>query len=438
MRIAIVSSRQDPAGVNIRQHLLTLLDGPEDWPLAEQHDLTFLEVDERLIYQERIDAGLNADLIIFISRHSSRHPVPALTVHVTGNYATADLGGEERTLAPAAPEWMHALLRGCAGNAPEGYRVSYEVTHHGPTGLATPSLFVEIGSTEKEWTDPAAGRAVAMSILTARAGRTINMIGFGGTHYAVRQTEIALRSRAAFGHIASSNRQVPALDLDMVRVMAEKSRAVAAYVDRKALTREEEEVVDDLLDRAGILTLTEGEILDIGELDWDTYLQIRRLAEEIAPGSRVKIRAMQGSGTPVPVSVNRDLLSEVLKSDKKSFFSKVSEMPVATLSNGSEEVLPTFITYESAMPRLANDLTTLCVKLLLISGNTVAAGDRLLVRKTRFDPEKARKLGVLPGPLFGKLAAGREIEIEGRRITPDMVWAYSVREIHLPGLERYT
>jgi D-aminoacyl-tRNA deacylase len=438
MRIVLINSRQDPGGVNIRQNLLSLLEKSEDWPLAKQHDLTFLEVDERLIYQERIDADLDADLIIFISRHSSRQPVPALTVHVTGNYASADLGGEERTLPPAAPEWMHALLRRCAENAPEGYRVSYEVTHHGPTDLATPSLFIEIGSTHAEWTDPAAGHAVAMSILTAEPEPTISMIGFGGTHYAVRQTEIALRSRAAFGHIASSNRQVPALDLDLVRAMAEKSGAVAAYIDRKALSREEESLVDDLLDRAGILTLTESEILDIGEVDWDSYLLIRRLAEEIAPGSRVKIHAMQGSGTPVTVSVNRDLLSEVLKSDKKSFLSKVREMPVATLSNGSEEVLPTFITYESGMSRLANDLTTLCVKLLLISGNTVAARDRLLIRKTRFDPEKARRLGVPPGPLFGKLAGGREIEIEGRRITPDMVQAYSVREIHLPGLERYT
>ncbi|MDN7024524.1 D-tyrosyl-tRNA(Tyr) deacylase [Methanoculleus sp. FWC-SCC1] len=438
MRIAIVNSRQDPGGVNIRQHLLSLLDGPEDWPLTEQHDLTFLEVDERLIYQDRIDAGLDADLILFISRHSSRHPVPALTVHVTGNYAAAALGGEERMLAPAAPEWMHALLHRCARSAPEGYRVSYEVTHHGPTDLATPSLFVEIGSTEKEWTDPAAGRAVATSILTAQPASTINLIGFGGTHYAVRQTAIALGSRAAFGHIASSNRQVPTLDLAMVRAMAEKSRAVAAYVDRKALSREEERLVDDLLGRAGILTLTESELLDIGDVDWNTYLQIRTLAGEVAPGSRVKIRNLQGAGIPVTVSINHELLEEVVKSDKTALMSKIDQMPVATLSNGRQEVLPTFITYESEEFRLANDLTTLCVKLLLISGNTVATGDHLLIRKTRFDPEKAHRLGVPPGPLFGKLAGGREIEIEGRRITPDMVWAHSVKEIHLPGLERYT
>ena len=47
-------------------------------------------------------------------------------------------------------------------------------------------------ATAAEWADPAAGRAVAESILAAAPQETINLIGFGGTHYAVRQTAIAL------------------------------------------------------------------------------------------------------------------------------------------------------------------------------------------------------------------------------------------------------
>ncbi len=437
MDITFINSRQDLAGTNIREHLLLLLGEERRWPLAERHTLRFFEVDERLIYQERIDTEVEADLIVFISRHSSRHPVPALTVHVTGNFGTADLGGEARALAPAAPDWMHALLRNLKRNAPDGYRVSYEVTHHGPTALATPSLFIEIGSTHAEWTDPAAGKAVAESILSAERGETIPLIGFGGTHYAVRQTEIALQSRAAFGHIAPS-RQIPTLDLEMIRAMAEQSRAVAAYVDKKAVTKAEETALDDLLARVGIPRLTEGEILEIGTLEWETYLRIRRLAEEILPGSRIHIHTLPGQGRPVPVSVAPELIEEVIKSYKEDFLQSLSEMPAIHLSKGSEEVAATFITYESEEPRLANDLTTLCVKLLLISESTVVDGDRLLIRKARFDPEEARRRGVPPGPLFGKLAGGREIEIEGQLITPAMVQTISERVIHLPGLERYS
>ncbi len=39
----------------------------------------------------------------------------------------------------------------------------------------------------------------------------------------------------------------------------------------------------------------------------------------------------------------------------------------------------------------------------------------------RFNLEKARELGVPPGPLFGSLQEGKTVEINGRRITPSMV-----------------
>jgi len=436
MRIALINSRVDAAGVNIRDHLGVLLTEGGRWPLADDHELVFHEVAGRLIYQDRIDEEVDADLIVFISRHASAQPVPALTVHVTGNYEAADLGGEPGALAPAAPAWMHAILGNLAARAPEGYRVSYEVTHHGPTALATPSLFVEIGSTAAEWADPAAGRAVAESILAAAPQETIDLIGFGGTHYAVRQTAIALASRGAFGHIAPT-RQIGALDLDLVRRMREASRAVAAYIDKKSLPACEAARVERLLDGAGIPLLTESEIREIGDLEWATYLRIRALADEIAPGSRARIHGLAGQGTPVPVDVNRDLVEETAKSDKTGFITALDGLPVAHLSKGSTEVLPTFIGFVYGSSRLASDITTLCVKLLLISEDAVIDGDHLVLRKVRFDPEKARRLGVPRGPLFAMLAGGKAVEIGGQTVTPDAVQATSIKRIHIPGLERY-
>ena len=158
MKIAFVSSLQDKAGKNIRHCLQQLLD-VDHTGLPEGRTYEFLEVDGRLIHAEEIDRKTDADLVTFISRHSSTNPVPVLTVHITGNFREAELGGTDRTLAPAATAMMQATLRSLAKYCPEGYRVSYEVTHHGPTGLRLPSFFVEIGSTEQEWTDPAAGLA---------------------------------------------------------------------------------------------------------------------------------------------------------------------------------------------------------------------------------------------------------------------------------------
>ena len=81
-----------------------------------------------------------------------------------------------------------------------------------------------------------------------RPANPVPLIGFGGTHYAVRETEIALTSRGAFGHIAHT-REVARLDEEMVRAMIVKSGAVAAYIDRKALDREELKNLAALLKR---------------------------------------------------------------------------------------------------------------------------------------------------------------------------------------------
>ncbi len=157
MKVALINSRQDKAGVNIRHHIEQLLDTDHHdgwWEQGRTYE--FIEIAERLIHAEHIDTQIDADVLIFLSRHYSANPVPVLTVHVTGNFGTAEVGGTPRTLAPAAPAMMQATLRALRKHCPEGYRVSYEVTHHGPTGLSHPSFFVEIGSTEKEWTDPVA------------------------------------------------------------------------------------------------------------------------------------------------------------------------------------------------------------------------------------------------------------------------------------------
>jgi D-aminoacyl-tRNA deacylase len=82
--------------------------------------------------------------------------------------------GENRgALAPAAPPVMRPFS-GHETECPGRLRVAYEVTHHGPTELGIPSCFVEIGSMETEWRDPAAGKRLhkAFSKRSAVSRRT--------------------------------------------------------------------------------------------------------------------------------------------------------------------------------------------------------------------------------------------------------------------------
>jgi D-aminoacyl-tRNA deacylase len=437
MKVVLINSRQDKAGVNIRHHTEELLDtGTKEGMLAQDITWQFMEVEERLIHAEHIDAKLDADLMIFLSRHYSVNPVPVLTVHVTGNFGTADVGGEPRTLAPAAPHMMQATLRALSKHCPEGYRVSYEVTHHGPTGLSLPSFFVEIGSSEKEWTDPVAGRAVAESVLSARPVNPVPLIGFGGTHYATRETEIALTSRGAFGHIAHT-REVAGLNDDMVQAMMVQSGAVAAYIDRKALNREELNNLSALLNRLRILRLSESEILAMGQLSWETYHAVRIMAEQVCASARCYVHDLYGEGTPCIVRMNPELLHETIKSDESLFIKNLDALGVVHLSNQDNRLLPEFITFEEHSPQIINDLNTLCVKIIRNKEITATEKDTLIIHKVRFDPRKARELGVPSGPAYKDLVSGKSVEVNGRLITPAMVSSCSEINIHIPGLEKY-
>jgi D-aminoacyl-tRNA deacylase len=441
LKITLISSRADPAGRNIHGHVRELLeDGFPDHlrgPDYHRPEYTHVEVDGRLIFEDGIDCDIDSDLVIFLSRHASVHPVPVLTVHVTGNPGNAELGGKPGSLAPAAPAWMKAVLKNLKERAPPGYGTCYEVTHHGPTELVHPSFFVEIGSTEKEWEDSRAGLAVAESVLLADSGPAIPLIGFGGTHYARRQTEIALSTQGAFGHIAHT-REIRVITKEMVILMASKTKAVAAYIDRKALEGQDLSRVEGLIRETGMIRLTEHELTDIGTLPWEDYLRIRSVASTVDTDVIVNVHSLQSLEDPVVIRIDPTLLSAAINSGGQEFLDELRKVPVAHLSTKNLPVLPVFITGQGQKETKLHDLITLCVSMIIINEATEIEGDHLIILKKKLDPGKARELGVPTGPLFGLLMKGEAVRVGDRVITPDMVQVSGRKDIHIPGLERYT
>ncbi len=186
-------------------------------------DLIIIETEH--IYAQWLPERYPSDFYIFASRHSAKSKLPTLTVHTTGNWGDALYGGIPNTLSIAPAQHMYAsLLALKEGRDKKGleYKVSYEVTHHGPT-LDVPVMFVELGSSEEQWGDEEAAEVVAEAIIAGiKAIDVETAVGVGGGHYAPRFTDIALKKKVAFGHMCP-NYALKFLNKDLIRQMVEKT-----------------------------------------------------------------------------------------------------------------------------------------------------------------------------------------------------------------------
>lgn len=277
-KITLICSASDPASQNIKEHVLSLLEWkilklPEKSGFSAVHEsadgrFRLVEIEEPHIFQDRIDkkleaAGLFASLLIFASRHRSKEEINSLTVHCTGNPSgEARLGGRPKELAVSSPPAMKSILTGMKRLAIEKslkYDVTLEVTHHGPTELLVPSIYAEIGSTEVQWKDREAGEVVAKAVLAVSLEKVPVALGFGGGHYATRQTGLLLETAISFGHNFPKY-QLEFVDEALVRQAVEKSGAEFAYFDRKSTKSEDRKRITEILEKLGLPILKESEI----------------------------------------------------------------------------------------------------------------------------------------------------------------------------------
>ena len=130
---------------------------------------------------------------------------------------------------------MTSLLREIKENKLEGFDVCFEATHHGPL-LNTPTIFLEIGSTENEWEDKLPAKALIKSLLEVKYIDGINVIGIGGGHYTPRFTEAALTHKVNFGHMVA-NYGIPFVNTKVIRNAIEASSAEGVYFHKKAMKK---------------------------------------------------------------------------------------------------------------------------------------------------------------------------------------------------------
>lgn len=245
----IMTTKIDLASMNIMEKLVENFGFKETEktfdgnPVYSKGNTLILTTNDEMIYYDNLDRaierqlGFLPEIIVFASRHSSKQKLPALTTHVTGNWGQAVYGGKDESLAIAEPRAMKLALLKMHELNDLGWTVCYEATHHGPSELDVPSLFIEIGSSEEEWVVDRAGEIIAETIMYVlgnyEKAKFPVAVGIGGGHYAPKQTKRAIETDIAFSHIAAKYAHPLKKEL-IIRAIERTAGSVdAIYVDWK-------------------------------------------------------------------------------------------------------------------------------------------------------------------------------------------------------------
>lgn len=253
MLILLAASKRDTAGLNIARKILhyykfsktndVFQDNPVYQATISGKQVCLVTLKEETFNAQTLPNHFEVlELIVFVSRHSSASGTPTLSVHTPGNFNLAELGGLERKVSISPANSMQTALRALVRFKKEmnlDYDVSYECTHHGPS-LNVPTMFVELGSSAKQWSDLQAAEAVAHAAITAVSSfggsESTAVLGIGGSHYNQRFTQMALAGDAIFSHMIPKY-AVQYVDTEILSQCVEKTveKVDSAILDWKGI-----------------------------------------------------------------------------------------------------------------------------------------------------------------------------------------------------------
>ncbi len=219
-------------------------------PVYQRGSFLLARFEGMIVFPPDLDEYFNPQAYIFLSRHSAESGIASLTAHSTGNFsAEAKFGGAAKELGKSDPALLKNYLVSLwkRRERVSGYEITMEATHHGPTSLQKPILFVELGSSEKYWGDRKAAEVVAdalMDSLTEKKIWTKIAVGFGGTHYPEKFTKLMIEDEFAFSFIAPKH-ALEHVDDKMVGQMLQRTNGPVKYavMDWKGLGPHKEKIV---------------------------------------------------------------------------------------------------------------------------------------------------------------------------------------------------
>jgi len=233
----VLCSLADDASVNLRN----ALQEHSQWTKPEtfshgnvsksiNSDVHLLSIEQIHVDADSIDKAHEKELnctvdeVLVLSRHVSSTDTPAITLHAIGlpgvmpEGEKGTAGGINGVLVPPSPRFAtifrEMLVEARKRKLDDHFDLTLEATHHGPV-LETPTLYLEIGSTEADWSrgDALSLWAYILSkILGLKDGVQMGlwegggevMIGLGGGHYSPRHRAVLEKGDMWLGHIIAS------------------------------------------------------------------------------------------------------------------------------------------------------------------------------------------------------------------------------------------
>lgn len=258
MNFAVIVSTKDLAGVTIKEALMRIFDFQETGDQFDGHpvyrfqNIKLFTTKTDSILCENIDKKIEADIYVFATKHRSQSGIPSLSVHGIGNWGIADkeYGGKNKTLCISPGNYLKEALNFLEKNNMSGFEVVQECTHHGPY-IEKPVMFIEIGSTEKQWDNKDAAETIARAIGHINMMEPMlckNAIGIGGLHTTPNFKKIMVKTDIALSHVCPKY-NLENLNEDLIIQAMKKSypaMAEMAILDWKGLGEHKERITEML------------------------------------------------------------------------------------------------------------------------------------------------------------------------------------------------
>ncbi len=243
----LVAYEQDPAGYNMAQFISTQMKKDGDVFRGKNFDL--LMISSPAISADWLEQKYHYDGFVFLSKHAAQSGDLALTCHSTGNFSGAQFGGNEKQVAIPHPHLQKSYMQKLYQNKSSfpDFQIIIEATHHGPTALSKPTIFIEIGTTEKQWTDELLCNSVAnlvLDVFSEPLKESPVAICFGGTHYPEKFTEELIHGKHALGTVIPKH-ALEFIDENLFsHIMSQNKQAKTALLDWGGLGPHKQKILD--------------------------------------------------------------------------------------------------------------------------------------------------------------------------------------------------